>query len=533
MSFVDQLRKLLFAGELRPNELPEFPLRGPFGGIQSDIPLDATERLGFADSNNMILRKSTISVRPGYDTLAAFPSPAVQETNGIADFFTAGGIRIQTVMTPTRLLRWNFGPADWTAITGTLTGAVTDLFSWTVVNHKLLFCQGVDKVQLWDGVTAGFADADANAVPARYMTEIATHLVVADTIEAATRFHQRVRWTQSGDPTNWKIGSAGSNDLFNPLGPITGIISLFQQGYIFQQFGISQMIPTGVGTNPFLFRSISGSPKGCIAPFSLATYGERIAAYVGKDNIYVFNGTESVPIGDRPMEGSAVRIGARRRLMADLQSADLSLVYGYVSDSIKGNEFSAYWLFIPNVSVWIYNFDEGNWTRFTYDKTVRTIGRFSRAGVPRIIDLVGKISEQTWAPATLTGANPLDSLGIGFTDGTVGVTEFNSFSETAWSFKIGKLVFGDRRHNKTITKIRFILDDIGSVTFTAALSNEKGQSISKDITIGSGTGIPIIAIGEHKLNGMFFDLEISGAAGVPASFIEIAPVYDIGGEFVP
>lgn len=519
---------MLQPGQLRETELPEFPLRGPFGGIQSEVSPDEIEQLGFYDCVNVTLRKSNVTVRTSYNALTAMPNPQ-EPINGIADFFTNTGARVQVIITPTRLLKWDGAANDWVVITGTLTGAITDLFSWTVVNHKLLFSQGVDKVQLWDGITAGFADASVNAVPARYAIELATHVLVADTIEGGNRFHQRVRWTGSGDPTDWISFNAGVRDNIGDLGPITGLVKLYQTGYAFHQWGITQIIPTGIGTKPFDFQPISANKRGCICPFSIAPYGEFHAPYVGGDNIYLFNGTESIPIGDAPIDGNR-RVGARRRIMGELLQADFGRVYGYTTAAINGNDFNAYWLSIPGGNTWVYNFDENNWTRWVFNKTVRSIGRFAKAGQVRIIDLVGLISEQQWTPATLTNTNPFDGVLLGFTDGTPGYVDFTNYSEQSWSISSGQLVMGDRRHSKTIERFRLIIQDLGSVTFDVTVTNERGQTKTQSVTLGTGSGLSLMTILPFKINGMFLRWTVSGSAAAKASFVEFTPIYAVGGE---
>src|SRR5882762_4593286 len=124
----------------RTEELQEFPITGPFGGVQSELSLDQIEDYGFADSTNFLFRKGVAYVRPGFTALPPFPAPANEPILGIADFFTKNGVRIQVVITRTRLFRWNTLTQTWTEITGTgLTGSSTQVFSWDVLNNKLLF----------------------------------------------------------------------------------------------------------------------------------------------------------------------------------------------------------------------------------------------------------------------------------------------------------------------------------------------------------------------------------------------------------
>lgn len=512
-------------------ELPDLIYRGPFGGIQSELPLDAIEDLGFVDVVNLICRKGNITTRPGYTALPAIPVPA-ERIIGVADFFNRLGNRIQVVFTPTRMIQYNSGLGTWTVIAGgPLTGGPAQLMGWSVLDNYLLFSQGVDPVQKWDGVTPGFNLADAGAPPARYLCEMAFHLVLGYTVEGGLALPQQIRWSAALDPTDYTSFDAGFNPLANDLGPITGLAFIYQTGFVWQQKGIVQMIPTGVGTQPFDFVKIASKSYGNIAPYSLAAYGNQVAIYVGKDNVYLFDGVQNTPIGDAPMQGSRSRMGARARIFAELKLTDLSQVAGFITESIAGNPFNAYWLIIPGGSVWIYNMDESNWVRATYDRVPSVMGDFITQMVPRIEDLVGPISAQTWSPATLVANSPLDDLAIGFTDGTVGDVNFNTYSETAWNIASGQITAKDTKHNKLINRFRTIMTDLGVTTFNIQLINEQGQSITRQITTGSGSGLQLETIAglEYNLSGMFIRYNIFGTT--PISFSEFAFVYDIAGEF--
>src|SRR5208337_1244267 len=164
-----------------------------------------------------------------------------------------------------------------------------------------------------------------------------------------------------------------------------------------------------------------------------------------------------------------------------------------------GQYFRAYWLAIPNVAVWVYNFDEGNWTRFTYSKVITSLGEFFKNAVIRIKDLVGTIQSQSWTPATLQQNNPFVGVLLGFNDGTGGYIDFTNTSELPASITSGKLIFGDRRHKKATKKYRLSFVDLGSATFTIALTNEQGQTESHTFTIGSGSGDVLNYIQEFKM----------------------------------
>jgi hypothetical protein len=594
-------------------ELQEFSNVGPFGGVQSEVPLDQVEQFGQVDIFNMSLRKSVAETRSGYTILPPYPAPANEDTTGIADFYTKNAARIQVVMTLTRLIKWDATTQNWVVITGTLTGGPFDLFTWTVVNDTLCFCQGIDPIQIWDGITGTFGPAAPGVItaavvnvggtgfvvgdtftipggngfasftvltvsgttvltfaitnpgvgyttgtgiaatatsgvgtgltinvttvitasyPAKYLMELGTHLVASYTIEGGTPHTQRVRWSGAGDPTDFTSFSSGINDILGDLGPITGAVKIFQTGYIFHQWGVTQMIPTGVGTNPFQFVPLTTRARGNTVPYSLAPAGEEFACYIGKDNVYKFNGTNSEPIGDRPMSNNK-RFGARSRIFLDLKATDPRSVVGYISDTINGQVFPAYWLMMPNVNgttiIWIYNLDEQNWARFTFTGFISTIGRFFQDLFTRWQDLIGTWADQTLDWDQFAGINPLDSVLLAFNNGVDGNFDFSSVSEQAFGMS-GVFLMGDVRHSKTIKKFRVSILDNGPVTFTVALSNAVGQTVSQTVTMGTSSGKNISQILTLSITGIRISYSITGAAGQDLTLVEFAPMYSIAGE---
>src|ERR1700690_360146 len=262
---------------LRQDEQPEFPTVGPFGGIQSEVTPGRVESLGFLDAMNIMFRKAGAYTRPQVYLLPAVNGALV----GVADFYDVNGSRHQVVMTPTSMFQWDTGTGAFDEqVTGVLTGSAAQLFTSAVVADQLLFCQGVDVVQVWNGITAGFGPVSGTAVPAKYLAELDFSLLACNTIESGQSATQRVRWTGAGNPADWTSFAAGQVDLFNDLGPITGVSKLYQQAYIWQQWGITQVIPTGQAAAPWDFIPMGVKAKGCIIPHSLASFGEDIACYV-------------------------------------------------------------------------------------------------------------------------------------------------------------------------------------------------------------------------------------------------------------
>jgi hypothetical protein len=516
---------------VRSEELFEFPIVGPFGGVQSELPLDQIENYGFADTSNFLFRKGVAYVRPGFTALPAFPAPINEPVLGIADFYNKNGNRIQVVMTQTRLLQWN--GAGWTPITGTaFAGTASQTFGWDVINNKLCFSQGSDIVNIWDGITVGYSQSSINAPASAYLAEIGLHLMTLNTVEGGISRTQRYHWSGVGDPTDWTSFSSGINDNLNNLGPGQGLLKLGQYGFGWHQWGIVQIQPTGIGLAPFYFSPIANSNVGNIVPRSLDHFnrdGVECAAYVGKDNVYIFNQSSVIPIGDMPIDGKR-RVGARSRIFTDLYTGNPLNAYSYITQAINGQIFNAYWLIIPNVRVWVYNFDENNWTDFNYDGTQIVAGTFFKNTGIRIIDLIGRILDQNWTPATINAANPLDGFAIGYNNGQVGYIDFTNYSEKPCQIVSGKHIFGDRRHKHTVKKFRLVVQDQGATTYTITLTNNVGYTETQVVTLGSGTGDSISTVLGFNVQGLRITWTCSVPAGQPGAIIEFCPMFDISGE---
>lgn len=563
---------LVRQGQPRPDEGNEFLLSGPFGGVQSEAPVSRIEGLGVYDAVNVLFRKGAMQVRPQLFDTPNVGNPVV----GIADFFDVQGSRHQVVITTSSLYTWT--PPTWTNITGTpLHGgnppAAPLKFSTTVVANQLLFDQGVDPIQAWNGITTTFgppvspSGETGQVIPVcRYLFELNTYALALYTTEtvsgASTQFTQRVRWSAPGDPGIW-TGSAtefrpGVADLFNDLGPFTGGVKLYQSGFIFQYWGITQVVPTGIGTSPFEFVPLSSRAKGNVIPFSLSNFGEDIACYVGKDNVYQFDGNYSIPIGDARVDGTRYRIGARRRILADLLHADFTTVNGFITTSINGNDYFAYWLFIPSLNMaWVYHFDEQSWSRETFAQPPLSSGNFFSGFGVTIAALIGPISAQQWSPATLLAGSPFDALLIGGQDGTPRYIDFTGASERAWTVQSGNHYFGDFRRKKTVTAVRLCIQDlVPSQSALLTLVNNKGYSQSQPVgPVGTGSNddITVVIPFQPVVSGTWVRWSLSGTgaprimdlqgtiaslSGTIASLTgqgpfylaELTPLYDIGGQ---
>lgn len=515
-------------------------MTGPWGGIQSELPLSLIEKYGVADAQNVLFQRGVAKARPAYIPGPAFPAIPNEFVTGFADFYNALGARLQVIFTNTRVIQWNPVSRTYTVITGPALSAGSPSFtSWTVLNQKLCFTQnafpqiqgppfnvGGGQVMQYDGISGVYTLTSASSPSAVGLAEIALHLVAVNTLEGGVQFPQRYRWSGVGDPTDWTSFSAGLNDILVDLGPVLGVNKLGQYGFGYHVKGIMQVLPTGIGTNPFAFIPITTVSNGIQFPYSLDKFdyqGVDCAAFVGATNVFLFNQTSVLPIGDAPIDGNK-RVGARKRIMADVNLVNTSLtsfpgVFGCVTQSLAGNPFFGYLIpIIPKKGIWAYNFDEGNWSFWNLDPIAPgVIGKF-------ITNLGSGYSPPSNDAVAIGNSGNLGS------NGSYGVLDGTAFSENGIGLKSGKLIFDDRRHDHAAKKIRVVIQDIGPCTYSMSLTNERGQSGVQQFTAGTGSGDDLTVVLSFSVPGLRLQWTLNANAGQPFSVIEVAPIFSVGGE---
>jgi len=139
---------------------------------------------------------------------------------------------------------------------------------------------------------------DTNVFGARYLGSLDSHLIGCYTNESGTIYPYRVRWSGSGDPTDYTSFSSGLSDLVDCWDGINGYATLNYYGYVFRENGMTIMAPTGNGQSPFSFEPLSNAPQGVGVRYigTLAVFGST-CAFVSSDDVYLFDGTRFSGIG--------------------------------------------------------------------------------------------------------------------------------------------------------------------------------------------------------------------------------------------
>lgn len=146
------------------------------------------------------------------------------------------------------------------------------------------------------GTSTIFADL-TTAVKARHIGTLREFVVIGNTNDATDgAVPHRVRWSAIGDPADWTVSAstqADYQDLDSSKGPVNAVIG-GEHGVIFQENAVHNMTYIG-SPEIFSFDEVEQG-VGCYIPHSAIARG-RFTYYIGRDGFYMFDRTQSIPIG--------------------------------------------------------------------------------------------------------------------------------------------------------------------------------------------------------------------------------------------
>lgn len=188
----------------------------------------------------------------------------------------------------------------WTDVSvggGYSTGA-TERWEFAQWGDQVVATNFTDVMQVITLGGANFANLGGTPPQARYVATVKDFLVVGNTDDPTDNEQpQRVRWSGFDDITTWTVSAttqADFQDLRNNYGWINGIVG-GDYGLIFQEFAIVRMTYIGA---PLVFQfDVVELQRGAYAPGSIIEIGDNVA-FLAEDGFFVFDGRQSIPIGD-------------------------------------------------------------------------------------------------------------------------------------------------------------------------------------------------------------------------------------------
>jgi hypothetical protein len=167
-----------------------------------------------------------------------------------------------------------------------------DRFYFAQFGQRLIAANGNSKLQSWDlGSSTVFADLDAAAPTAKFVTVIRDFVVAANTSSAPST----VYWSDINDETDWTPSDLSQSDsqIIPDGGDIRGITG-GEFGIVLLEKAVSRM--SYVGAPLFFQFDTIAKNIGCYEANSIAQFG-NLTFFLSDDGFYVCDGQSVSPIG--------------------------------------------------------------------------------------------------------------------------------------------------------------------------------------------------------------------------------------------
>lgn len=280
-------------------------VRTPFLGINRRVSEIELNEQFFWDCRNVDFHLNGVRKRIGYEYFCD------QDTDDpiirLCNYFYGAGYSLMA-FTKTRLKKYDAASNSFVNI-GTNTYSSTTYLAYDTGFNSLFFTNYIDRVKYYKPDLTDFTDVPGldDAEPggvdvskARCLAVFENFLVLGNTLENGEYYKTRIRWSRYRDFTQWKnnadgTGMAGYLDLASEPTEIVQLVPFGNLLVVFKQNAIYGLRFVG---SPYVFVVEKlVDDIGLIAPFGYTLYLNSIV-FLGNDNIYMFNGSNIVPIGD-------------------------------------------------------------------------------------------------------------------------------------------------------------------------------------------------------------------------------------------
>jgi len=473
-----------------------------FGEYRPDIPPILNDGLTRAEG---VLPKNA-----GYQ---AIPTYSAITTTGL-DARPQGGYSVRNpssvgdtylyVGDATKLYQLN--GSSWSDVSGaTYTIAAADRWEFAVWGNQLIATDFADVMQVITIGSSNFAALSGSPPQARHIAVVNNFVVVGNTFDGVDGNQpQRVRWSGINDETSWTVSAttqADFQDLENNGGWVQRIIG-GDYGIIFQEFAITRMTYIG---SPLVFQFDQLElERGAYAPGGVVAIGDNIA-YLASDGFFVFDGRQSIPIGDGKLNDAffatsgplAVDRNYTDRINASIYPNNHVIAWSYSSVNADPEGINDIILF--------YNYSPAATTRWSVLRTNTNDANPGSTDVNHYL-LAAPLSKGYTLEELDTISTSIDALPfsldspvwtgqqktLGLIDADYNLNFFDPQSNT--SYYDAFLETGEKQLYKggrsSITKIRpFVDDPSGNATISVAVSGRDTEdttaSFSNTVTLNS------------------------------------------------
>ncbi len=238
--------------------------------------------------------------------------------------------------------------SSWVQVSKTSTAAntyntaVDQQWRFTAYGERVVATNLADEVQSFlVGTSTSFSALSTTAIKSRNVTVLNNFLVTVDLNDDDGRTTNRVRWSALNDPTDFVASAttlSGEQDLQNDGGAIQAVIGAQNYGVIIQERAITRMEFVGA---PLIFTFTTAEVnRGSKALNSIVSDG-RFVYYYSEDGFFLFDGTQSIPIGDNKVDRFFTdRLDNTKleRIKAAVNPTEKYIVWAYPDDNnVAGN----------------------------------------------------------------------------------------------------------------------------------------------------------------------------------------------------
>jgi len=287
-----------------------------------------------------------------------------------------------------------------------LTGSLDIQVSVVVLpSHDwLVFTNGVDNVKRYNGTDCIDLPGLTN-VQARLVGLFNNHLVLAHVTDSGTRYPQMVKWSDTGDPTNWTSGNAGYQHLYDSEDWLVALSYLGPYMMLYRERSIVRVSYVGSVDKLFEFESVV-SGEGALSQDSVIDLGD-FHFFIGNSNVYEYRGGYDIqPIGDKIYYKIFGNGG-------ELNPSYRARVFGFYVE-----ELDEVWVFYPDINnqkpnkLLRYRQEFQSWTLREFSHDVTGFGLYQNNNTKTWNDLVGDWTQQnwTWDSRSLSANSPTTHL---------------------------------------------------------------------------------------------------------------------------
>jgi len=364
------------------------------GGMLTDALPAKIEDKYLSNCKNVYIKENRICQRFGY-TAFGNNLPLDSSVVGIFHVFTYTGSSYLLAFTTEKVYKYNTATEDWDDITDTAedySGSIDEPFSLDVIYDdnagelKYISTNRVNNIKKWTG-SGNFDDLGGSPNKCVFLKNFNHYLMLFDVTVGATRYPQRVDWSDQGLPETWSGGSSGNNNLVKTPDFIIGAEVIRSQLAIYKEESITMCTYVG-GANPFAFEENKIKGIGLKARETLCSLGDKHIFLSNKLDVKIFDGFNCY---------SVMKNKVYNKFIDNIDPDKVSRSHAHLIE-----QFNLYLLFVPKTgseypnSIWVYDYVKDRWTYWEFAAEMITSGYYLSSGFLTIGELTNKIKTLNW-----------------------------------------------------------------------------------------------------------------------------------------